>query len=156
MLQFTVPQVELLGVSEAAVLRGLQMLDRRPSHGMVYLSSPPKNQYQASLYLLKFMLHEYIVLLLPLHPVDRVARGRHEALCERAAAAGGDAAAGRGQLGGQAAGGGVGQADGGGRHEGLQASASAVTILRLSSLMHGPFTCGEACSNFARYEKTFR
>ena len=71
------------------------------------------------------MLHEYIALLLPLHPVDRVARGRHEALCERAAAAGGDAAAGRGQLGGQAAGGGVGQADGGGRHEGLQASASA-------------------------------
>ena len=36
MLQFHVPQVELLGVSEAAVLRGLQMLDRRPSHGMVY------------------------------------------------------------------------------------------------------------------------
>ena len=150
MVHFNVPQVELLGVSEAAVLRGLQMLDRRPSHGMVYLSSPPKNHYQASLYLLKFMLHEYIVLLLPLHPVDRVARGRHEALCERAAAAGGDAAAGRGQLGGQAAGGGVGQADGGGRHEGLQ--VSAVTILRLSSSMHGRFSCGETCSNFAKHE----
>ena len=67
MLQFTVPQVELLGVSEAAVLRGLQMLDRRLSHGMVYLSCPPRNNYQANLYLLKFMLHEYMVLLLPLH-----------------------------------------------------------------------------------------
>ena len=92
------------------------------------------------------MFHKHVVFL-P-HPVDRVARGRHEALCERAAAAGGDAAAGRGQLGGQAAGGGVGQADGGGRHEGLQ--ASAVTILRVS-FMHGPFACSETCLNFAKY-----
>ena len=147
MLQFHVPQVELLGVSEAEVLRGLQMLDRRPSHGMVYyyecvysvfkiyLSSPPKSQYelyQASKYIIL-----YIFLLPSPRPVDRVARGRHEAFCKCAKKTGRDAPEGGGELGGQAAGGGVGQADGGGRHEGLQASGDG------RSQFCGCHLCGE-------------
>ena len=58
-----------------------------------------------------------------LHEVDRVARGRHEALCQCAEEVGRDAEEGSGELGGQAPGGGVGQADGGGRAQGLQASS---------------------------------
>ena len=70
-----------------------------------------------------------IYLFSPLpHQVDRVARGRHEALCERAAAARRDEAQGRRQLGRQEAGGGVGQADGGGSSEGLQVSGTLVKV----------------------------